>query len=298
MGGRIVSVGECMVEFAPQGDGTYRQGFAGDTFNMAWYLRRLLPAAWRVDYLTALGDDPMSDRVAAFMVEAGVGTGHIARLRGRTPGLYVISLLNGERSFSYWRDRSAACELAANAGHLDLAFGGADLLVLSGITLAILPEVGRTTLLAALSAARRAGARVAFDPNVRLRLWPDAVAMRRWISAAAAGADIVLPSFEDDRQAFGDVSPTETARRYLALGAGQVVVKNGADEITWRDPAGTGRLRPPLVGDVVDSTAAGDSFNAGFLAARLTGATMPEAIAAAADVAARVVQARGALVPV
>lgn len=297
MSGRVVAIGECMVEFAPQADGLYRLGFAGDTFNAAWYLRRLLPPAVAVDYLTALGDDAVSDRMAAFMAAAGVGTGHVARLTGGTPGLYVITLTEGERSFAYWRGQSAARRLAEDPARLDAALLGARAAVFSGITLAILPGQGRAALLAALTRARAAGTAVVFDPNLRPRLWPSAEAMRAAVAEAARVADVLLPSFDDEAAAFGDADPAATAARYAGLGVPLVVVKNGAGPILWRQGASQGEVAPRPVAEVVDTTAAGDSFNAGFLAARLGGATVPEAIARGAAVSARVIGARGALVP-
>lgn len=294
----VLSIGECMVEFSPQPDGSYAQGFAGDTFNMAWYLRRRLPGDWTVDYFTALGDDPMSDRMAAFMASAQIGTRHILRLPGLASGLYVISLQDGERSFSYWRGQSAARQFARDTAALARAFAGVDLLVFSGITLAILPDPDRQTLLDAVATARMAGSRVAFDPNIRPRLWENPEAMRRWIMQAASLADIVLPSFDDDRRHFGDVAPADTAQRYLQAGAGLVIVKDGAGPVLWRSPHREGQVLSPTVTNIIDTTAAGDSFNAGFLAAHLTGQDLPSAIAQGSALAATVIQSRGALVDI
>ncbi len=294
----VLCIGECMVEFSPQPDGSYAQGFAGDTFNMAWYLRRCLPADWTVDYFTALGDDPMSDRMAAFMSDAGIGTRHIPCLPGLAPGLYVISLQDGERSFSYWRSQSAARHLAQDATALSRAFEGVGLLVLSGITLAILPDPDRQTLLDAVATARKQGSRVAFDPNIRPRLWENPETMRHWITQAAAPADIVLPSFDDDHRLFGDTTPADTAHRYLQTGAGLVIVKDGAGPVLWRSLHKEGQLHPPSVPHIIDTTAAGDSFNAGFLAAHLSGQDLPTAIARGTALATQVIQARGALVEV
>jgi len=297
MTNRILCIGECMVELAPTDDGTYRQGFAGDTFNMAWYLRRLLPTDWKVDYLTAVGDDAMSGRMLEFMRQSGITTDHVAVRAGGTPGLYLISVQDGERSFSYWRGQSAARSLAQDRAALERACAGARALVFSGITLAILPESDRHYLLAVLKAAREAGSRIVFDPNQRPHIWQNANAMRAAVTEAAAISDMVLPSFDDERAAFGDVSPSATADRYARLGAGEVVVKNGSEAIHWRNLKGAGHWQPPPARLVVDTTAAGDSFNASYLCARLSGADPVAAIVQAADVAVQVIAARGALVP-
>lgn len=294
---RIVSVGECMLEMAPQGDdGSYRMNMAGDTLNTAWYLRRALSDDWSVDYVTCVGTDAVSDRMRAFIAGAGIGTSHIARLAERTVGLYLIELHNGERSFSYWRGQSAARLLARDPARLAKALAGAGVAYLSGITLAILDAPDRATLLAALSDLRAAGGLVVFDPNLRPRLWPDTATMCSGIMQAAALADIALPSHEDEATAFGDASPEATALRYQQAGATLVVVKNGpGDVVTLADGVPERHAIPP-VRDVVDTTAAGDSFNAGFLAAHLTGATISQSVHAGANVAARVIGARGALV--
>lgn len=295
---RFVSIGECMVEMAPTGTaGTYAMGFAGDSFNTAWYARQALPSDWQVDYLTAVGTDTLSDRMLAFMDHAGIGTAHVIRRPDRTLGLYLIELDGAERSFSYWRSQSAARMLAEDPAALDAALAGAALVYLTGITLAILDPAGRARLAAALGRARGAGAQVAFDPNLRPGLWPDRRTLRAATTEAAGLADIVLPSFDEEAAQFGDESPGATARRYAAAGAPLVIVKDGPGPVlTLHD--GTERSFPVRpVDHVADTTAAGDSFNAGFLAAWLTGAPLDRALAAGAETAARVIAARGALAP-
>ncbi len=130
MSGRFLSIGECMVELSRRRvKACCGKGFAGDTFNTAWYARACLPPAWSVDYFTALGDDPMSDEMVAFMGKAGIGTDLIRRIKGKTPGLYMINLRNGERSFSYWRDSSAARSLATDPDRLREAVESADVVL-------------------------------------------------------------------------------------------------------------------------------------------------------------------------
>lgn len=293
----FLAIGECMVEFAPTGANAYAMGFAGDTLNTAWYARRHLPKDWRVAYLTAVGTDTVSDDMIAFAQAAGLDTGAIERMADRTLGLYVIRVKNGERSFSYWRDSSAARLLAHDPDRLAAAMRDAAVIYVSGITVAIVQGEGRQNLLDALTAARRAGARVVFDSNLRPRLWSDVATMRAVVSQTAALADIVLPSFDDEAAHFGDASPEATAARYADLGAPLVVVKNGPGPVLTRDAAGTVALHPTaLVARVVDTTAAGDSFNAGFLASHLAGDPLADAVRAGSRLAARVVGKPGALV--
>jgi len=296
MAGRIVAVGECMVELSPAGADLLRQGFAGDTFNTAWYLRRKLPEAWQIDYLSAVGQDAISDQMLGFMQQAGIGVAHMARRADATVGMYLITLEHGERSFTYWRDRSAARHLADDPAVLAQGLAGAALIVYSGITLAILSEDRREQLIQSISEARARGARVAFDPNMRERLWPNRPTMRHWIEAAARRADIVLPSFDEETLVAGDPTSEATIARYRGMGVPMVVVKNGAGAIRAWD--GAAHRFVPLQQRAVDSTAAGDSFNAGFLAALLQSCDMHDCLEQGAALAGQVIRKPGALVAV
>ncbi|MEL7149318.1 MAG: sugar kinase [Pseudomonadota bacterium] len=292
---RLLSIGECMIELAPTPDGTFSIGFAGDTFNTAWYARRIAEPDIEVAYLSAIGDDEPSGRMRAFMYEAGV-VPELAVRKGGTAGLYMISLENGERSFSYWRSASAARTLADDLNALPCEPG--DVAFFSGITMAVLPDAGRTRLLAVLAEAREAGVTVVFDPNLRPRLWPDTETMCAQVIAAASVADIALPSFEDEQGYFGDVDIVATANRYSDVGVSTVVVKDGPGPVLLREKGQDMRIAPEAVSTVVDTTAAGDSFNAGFLIGRMQGLEAPAAVAQGCALARKVIAARGALVPV
>lgn len=283
MTARILALGEVMLELS-QADPHWAMNVAGDTFNTAWHLRHLCGPQVRVAYYTCLGTDPFSDRIAGFATAAGIDTRFMRRDASRSPGLYAISLVDGERSFTYWRDRSAARLLADDPAHLADALAWADMAYLSGITLAILSPAARTRLLDALTTARTAGLRVVFDPNIRPRLWEDADIMRRTIMQAAALADITLPSFDDEARHFGDADPDACADRYGARQGTEVVVKNGGrDVLVCAD--GARRVHPLAPVTPVDTSGAGDSFNAGWIAARLAGDA----------VASRVIGRKGAL---
>ncbi|WP_378944436.1 sugar kinase [Mesorhizobium sp. ANAO-SY3R2] len=295
MAGRVLSIGECMVELSQAEGGLLRQGFAGDSFNTAYYLRAFLPQAQPVDYFTAVGTDPVSDAMLAFIEGTGVGTSFIRRVPERTPGLYMIHLKDGERSFSYWRSASAARLLADDANALHTAIEASETIFFSGITLAILAPPAVETLLAEIGRARDAGKLVAFDPNIRPRLWADADAMRRTISAAASAATMVMPSFEDEAAHFGDASIAATVARYRALGIEKLVVKDGVNGITLSFDGRTSFVPSVAAEAVVDTTGAGDSFNGAFLAAYLETGDERRAAEFAARVAATVIGHHGAL---
>lgn len=298
MNSRFLALGEAMVEMAPTPDGTFKMGFAGDTLNTAWYARKCLPGDWNVSYFTAVGTDKVSDRLVAFLKQSGLETDRIVRRSDKTVGLYMIQLENGERSFAYWRSDSAARKLAEDKALLAAALDGVKLAYLSGISLAILSETDRETLLEELTTARARGVKIAFDPNLRPRLWADQRTMCETVMNFAGLCDFLMPSFEDEEAYFGDATPRVSVDRYLAAGAKMVVVKNGPEDVVCAGPDGILSFTPDPVKDVVDTTAAGDSFNAAFLASYLVENDLPKAVAAGAKLAARVIGARGALVDV
>lgn len=294
---RFLSIGECMVEMAPVDKaGDFRMGFAGDTFNTSWYMRALRPDV-QTGYFTRVGTDAVSQSMLEMMTDAGVDTSFIAQDPIRSVGLYLISLKDGERSFSYWREQSAARKLAQDAETLSSAMQGADLVYFSGITLAILDVQGRQTLLDTLDDARANGKRIAFDSNLRPRLWASNDEMTSTVMKAAAVSDIVLPSYDDEADFFGDTDIEATGTRYLNAGAKTVVIKNGAGAIHYLHEGFSHHIDPPEVGEIIDTTSAGDSFNAGFFAGLDRATSMEDLIRSASKVAGQVIGRKGALVP-
>ncbi len=295
---RAASIGECMIELAPREEGLYALGMGGDTLNTAVYMARL---GMKVDYLTAMGDDPYSQRMIAAWAEEGVGVDKVRRLPGRLPGLHLIETdARGERCFHYWRDRAPARELFKlddTAGLLaDIA--GYALVYLSGISLSLYGDDGRAALIGALDEVRRRGGRVAFDSNYRPRNWPDAGAARTAMGELMKRADIALLSFDDERALWSDGSPSDTAKRVAALGPAEVVVKNGPEPVVLIVAgAKPMTIAPEAQPRPRDTTAAGDSFNAAYLAARQAGASPADAARAGHRLAAAVIQHPGAIIP-
>lgn len=296
MGG-MAAIGECMIELSPRTGGLFSLGFGGDTLNTAVYLARL---GVGIDYLTALGDDSFSTRMLDSWQAEGVGTRLVPRLAGRLPGLYVIEIDRaGERRFSHWRDRAPARELFAlpQTQEILAAMTGYDLIYLSGISLSLYGEAGRAVLFEGLDAARRAGARIVFDGNYRPRNWPGAGEARAAMQAMLERTDIVLTSFDDEQAVHGDADVHATIRRIRGLGIGEIVVKQGSEGCVVVDVEGVHALPATPQGTVVDTTAAGDSFNAAYLAARLAGQSELQAAACGHRLAGTVICHPGAIIP-
>ena len=291
---KVAAIGEAMIELSMDGDHA-AVGVAGDTLNTAIYLKRTAPAI-QVDYVTRLGQEPFSRKIRDFIAaQRVVVVDAIEYDVNGTPGLYAITTdAGGERSFTYWRNQSAARKMfQTTQGPNFGALKDYDVLYLSGISLAILPQETRDALLEWLAGYRSRGGRVVYDSNHRPKLWPDAETAQKVNAEMWAIADIALPSIDDEAVLSGE-SPDEIAARFLRLG------KTGALK---RGPSGPLCLATGAVDDyrqaacVVDTTAAGDSFNGGYLGALFQGANQAEALRVGHDLAARVVGYKGAIVP-
>lgn len=292
----FISIGECMAELQGRDDGLYRLGFAGDTLNTAWYMRALTrPSNAAVDYVTAVGADSLSSKMLAFLRANGVGTRFIKEISDRTVGLYLITLTGAERNFTYWRSASAARLLAEDKAALSAVLSHADAIYFSGITLAILSPGHRQNLLSVLQEMKSRGTTIAFDSNARLRLWPSDRAMKTAMIAGYKASTLALPTFSDDQALFGDATPAECAKRIAGYGVQEIVVKDGGNPCVVSLDRNLFSVTPEPVHHIVDTTGAGDSFNAGYLAARMSGQDPLEAAKLGHRVAGRVIGERGAL---
>ncbi len=292
----VVCAGECMLELSGHIGGPARLAFGGDTLNTAVYLARLsVPTS----YLTALGDDPYSDELLECWRSEGVGTDLVARCAGRLPGVCAIRTNEqGERRFYYWRHASAARALlsCSDGDQLLAAASSADLLYLSGITLSLYERPGRRKLRVLAERVRERGGEVAFDPNFRPACWPSLDEARKAVEHFAPLVSIALPTLQGDAALWGDESAETAAARWRALGAREVAVKLGPEGCLVASEGANSRV-PAAAARVVDTTAAGDAFNAGYLAMRLRGASEQQAARLANDLAAAVIEHPGAIVP-
>lgn len=293
---RVLSIGECMAELSADAEGC-RLGFGGDTLNTALYMARLMGPG-RVGYVTRLGDDPYSGRMRAAWEAEGIDCTLVEIVLGATVGLYAIDTdERGERSFTYWRSEAPARELFTRGNWQTRAeaMAGAELIYFSGVSLAILPPEGRDRLIAAAGMARLCGARVAFDPNLRLRLWSHAEAAP-WVARAQAVTDILLTSAAEEQALVPGIADRPPWPHLTQAGVREVVAREGAEGVFVAAEGRTAAVPAPQA-TVIDTTGAGDAFNAAYLAARLAGLDPEEAARRGCALGTRVTGHRGAIIP-
>ncbi len=299
----IAIIGECMIELSEKGE-NIKRGFGGDTLNTAVYLARQSDSQQlQVNYVTALGTDSFSDQMIAAWQQEQVQTQLIQRLENKMPGLYFIETDDhGERTFWYWRNDAAARFWldSPESDAICAQLAQYDYLYLSGISLAILPTASREKLMALLSACRQNGGKVIFDNNYRPRLWADKASAQQAYAEMLRHTDMAFLTLDDEHLLWGEQPLEAVIARTREAGVQEIAIKRGADSCLVA--IGDEPLREVAAiklskEKVIDTTAAGDSFSAGYLAVRLAGGSAEDAAARGHLTASTVIQHRGAIIP-
>ncbi len=303
---RVLCVGEAMAELVLGNDDVPPAiGFAGDTMNTAVYLKRLLGENTELCYVTVIGNDTLSNRLLNLLEAESINTAHVERSDKRLIGLYSITTDEaGERTFNYWRDRSAARTLFQSSSDLDFsALSGAEMVYLSAISLAILPANVRMEFLKELDRLRKdTDLTVVFDSNYRPILWESQEEAQRVVAATYKITDIALPSIDDEQMLFDDVDEAAVLKRLMSYGIKRGALKRGEEGPLSLSSEIDPTMREIDLNDtspvqVIDTTAAGDSFNAGYLSAVLSGHDEQAAMRAGHACSTRVIGHRGAIIP-
>ncbi|MDI1285572.1 MAG: sugar kinase [Reyranella sp.] len=277
----IVCFGEPLIEFnrPKEGDGrTWLQGFGGDSQNVAIAAARQGASA---GYLTGVGQDWMGDAFLDLWKSEGVDASRVTRHPSAPTGVSFVTHSAAGHKFDYLRKNSAASLMTPETLAADY-IAGAKFFHLSAIGQAI-SDSARQTCDAAIDAACKAGVKVSYDTNLRLRLWDLDVA-RKVIDATIARCDVALPSLDDSQQLTGMQEPDAIADYYLTLGAPLVALKMGSEGVLVASGRDRFRLLAHRV-EAVDATGAGDTFDGAFLA-RLLAGDDPQTAARYANVAA------------
>ncbi len=297
----IAVVGEVMLELAPgQTTDSLTLSYAGDTYNTAVTLARL-----GVDtaYITRLGRDRYSQAILQRLADENIDTTGIDLSEARVPGLYMIhNSPDGEREFAYWRGQSAARELfhpRLDSSAVRRKLLASPWLYFSGISLAILEDKARADYIDFLQEYRAAGGRIAFDSNYRPRLWASREEAQHFTKLALTYSNVGLLTMDDEEALWGPC--TDLAARYHDYALDELVFKRGAEDVLVLEnhtpENGNSHAFPVMKVEPVDTTAAGDNFNAGYLAARIQGQSIASAVRLACDCAGIIIQHRGGVIP-
>lgn len=292
----LLSIGEAMAELSRSPDLAFNVGFAGDTFNTAVYCAKALGSKGNVSYLSRVGTDPLSAAFLQFATHHGLDTTQVHQDSEKNIGIYSVSTdASGERSFHYWREQSAARRLfATNETTPELP--RSRITYLSGITLAILPPEARRKLLDQVQRRRDADqSLIAFDSNYRPRLWESKLIAQQVIAQMWAIADIALPSIDDEMALYDEPNEAAVMSRFAQRSWVACAIKRAERGPISLNAAINKQTDFLPAKSVVDTTAAGDSFNGAYLAAFLQDQPEIQCLVAAHTCASRVVGVRGAI---
>ena len=292
----IVCLGEPMIEFNRQKPGRdgrvhWLEGHGGDTSNCAIAAARQGASA---GYITAIGSDPFGDELMRLWAAEGVDVAAVIRRDDAPTGLYFVTHTEKGHQFTFARAGSAASHLAP-AEIPEPYIADAKIFETSAISQAI-SDSANDAALRAMALAKKHRVTVAYDTNLRLRLWP-LVRARPAIEEACRGADIVFSSDEEAEALWGCKEPEAVVDALLALGPSVVIVKQGGRGVLAATPAKRERIAGHDVG-AVDATGAGDTFAGAFLARRLAGDDVFAAARYANAAAALKTTGYGAVAPI
>ena len=267
----LIALGETMVAFTPPAGGSLRTAahlfadHAGAESNTCVGLARL---GFRVAWVSRLGNDPAGDRIAATLAAEGVDTRWVRRDPSRPTGL----MLKEAGRVRYYRSGSAASAIST-ADLDDVPIDAARAVLVTGVTALIGAEphaAGRALL------SRASGLRIV-DPNLRDGLW-GSHRRAEFVVSYVDCCDLLLAGETELRELVGGADDQALARRAADRGPREVVVRGAHGVGALCD--GAWRTLPISRGDAVDPIGAGDAFNAGYIAVRLRGGSIEDALAA------------------
>ena len=261
----VVSCGELLIDFVALRRGVrlvdapaFRRATGGAPANVAVGVARL---GRRAAFLGQVGDDDFGHYLAQTLARAGVDVRGLRFSPDARTALAFVSLrADGERDFLFYRHPSA--DMLWRPEDVDRAVASATRIFHFG-SISLIDEPARSATLVAMETAREHGARLSYDPNLRLALWPSPEAARAGMLRGLEHAEIVKLSREELAFLTGSSDPA-AARQLWHERLQLLVVTLGAAGCAYLTPQEEGEV-PGFTVPVVDTTGAGDGFVAGLL---------------------------------
>lgn len=267
---RFVTMGELLIDFIstergfPVGEAPAFAPVAGGApANVAVGISKL---GGDVGFIGKVGDDPFGRKLKHLLDLYGVDTTRLSfSAEARTMLAFVSLTAEGERDFVFFRHPSADMLITKTDVPAD-CLNGAYAFHFGSISLISGPS--RETTLYLINEAKRLGAIVSFDPNVRMSLWPDEAIARHEIRGVVPLSDIVKLSEEEAHFITGKDDPKSAAKEILTMGPKLVVVtkgKAGSVGVTARYGVEVLGFDVSTSSTAGDTTGAGDAFTAAML---------------------------------
>lgn len=298
---KMAVIGECMAEISGKPFSSVKLDMGGDTMNTSIYLKRLVKQDAEISFLTAMGTDPLSQALIEKWRSHDIKTNTVLINKTKKVAFYYIQNdENGERSFQYWRNDSAAkfmmqhpsiAEAFATLTHFDAIF-------LSGISVAILPPEDKQLLISQLRFLKEQGVKIIFDGNYRPQLWQDIKEAKNTYQSLYELSHLALVTFDDEQLIWQDQTIEQTQQRLSDFNIDELVIKDGENGCNYISANEDISVPTTPVTHVVDTTAAGDSFNAGFLAGWIKQQTPKRCCQMGNALAGQVIQQQGSIVDV
>lgn len=297
---KLAVIGECMIELNGEPFGLMKQAYGGDTLNTATYISRVSSSQCiEVYFVSSLGKDKLSQSMLEHWKADGINTNLVLRDDNHHAGLYLIQLdSQGERTFLYWRNQSAARYLLQHQDFQRVLseLKKVDMIYLSGISLAILPKGDRQLLITQLQKLKQNGVKIAFDSNFRHQLWEDISQAQNCYMTLLPLVDIALVTADDEKLLWGDQDAQSTIQRLSNIGIPIIIVKQGKEGAICVQYGKQSDVPTAEIKNVVDTTSAGDAFNAGFLAGYLQNKPLLTCCQQGNQLAGVVIQHQGAII--
>lgn len=294
---KICSIGECMIELTNIDNKNYSLSVAGDTLNFCFYLNKEL---FNVFYFTSIGNSEMSKEALFFFKKNNINTQLVHKDLNNEIGLYIIkNKKSGEKKFYYWRDNSAAKYYLNNLNvkKISKKIQNFDFLYLSGITLSLIEIKNLNNIIDFINFCKSKNCKIIFDLNIRIKRW-NKKKLLSFLNIILLKVDIFFASGEDVKFWKGN----DKISTFL-----DITRKNKIPHGIYRKNAKCNYaflkkdkyiIQNKILNKVVDSSGAGDGYNATYLSNFIQTNDPKKALIAASKIGAKIIMKKGAIVDV